>query len=57
MNEYVFMWAVIASSMAIGYVAGAHNVQKQWRRRMAWLYQEQTIPQQMQEDGWRFPND
>lgn len=57
MNEYVFMWAIIASSMAIGYVAGAHNVQKQWRRRMAWLYQEQTIPQQMQEDGWRFPND
>lgn len=55
MNDYIFMWAVIASSMAIGYAFGAHMVQRQWRRRMAWTFQEQSIADQMEQDGWGRP--
>jgi hypothetical protein len=53
MQDYLFMWAILLGASIIGYIVGAHNVQRQWRRKMAWTFQEESIEQQMAQDGYR----
>jgi hypothetical protein len=43
-------------TMALGgYILGRYHMNRFHNGKMAWIYDEQSIADQMREDGWRTP--